>query len=359
MRSCLFLTLLAPFFANSAAMQLEFLDEFIVPPDLRVDGDKVGGLSSIEYTRGRYLLIADDSKKPRYFEANIAIKGQKIEQVQFTKSLPLVDQKTNSGVVDPESLRVAPNGKDIIWTSEGSIKYHHAPAIFMQTEQGVVNFTLPEMFNISKASGPRHNAVFEGLTVAHCGQGIWVSAEGALKQDGEESSTEHGSIVRISYFDFASKSMQKQFAYYLEPMVNRPEAKPDAFRTTGLVEILQLNAHQFLTMERSYTSGIADGGNDVSIYLIDIKEATDTSLLASLEQQHVRPARKTLLLDMAAVKQQLGSKHIDNLEGMTFGPKLANGNPSLLMVSDDNFNVHGKQLSQILLFEVKTPTPAQ
>ncbi|WP_125780149.1 esterase-like activity of phytase family protein [Pseudoalteromonas rubra] len=358
MRSCLFLTLLAPFFANSASMQLEFLDEFIVPADLRVDGDKVGGLSSIEYTDGRYLLIADDSKKPRYFEANIAVKNQKIEQVEFTKSLPLINQKTDAVVVDPESLRVAPNGKDIIWTSEGSIKYHHAPAIFMQTEQGQVSFTLPEMFNISKASGPRHNAVFEGLTIAHSGQGIWVSAEGALKQDGEESNIKHGSMVRISYFDFASKRMQKQFAYYLEPMVNRPQAKPDAFRTTGLVEILQLNEYQFLTMERSYTSGIADGGNDVSIYLVDMKEATDTSKMASLKQQHFRPASKTLLLDLATVKEKLGSKHIDNLEGMTFGPKLANGNPSLLMVSDDNFNVHGKQLSQVLLFEVKTPAPA-
>ncbi|KAF7786115.1 hypothetical protein PRUB_a0578 [Pseudoalteromonas rubra] len=354
MRSCLFLTLLAPFFANSAAMQLEFLDEFIVSADLRVDGDKVGGLSSIEYTNGRYLLIADDSKKPRYFQANIAIKGQKIEQVQFEKSLPLVNKQTRSGVVDPESLRIAPNGKDIIWTSEGSIKYKHAPAIFMQTKQGLVNFTLPKMFEISKTSGPRHNAVFEGLTVAHSGKGIWVSAEGALKQDGEESNIEHGSLVRISYFDFASKSMQKQFAYYLEPMVNRPEAKPDAFRTTGLVEILQVNEHQLLTMERSYTAGIADGGNDVSIYLIDLKDVTDTSQMASLNQQSVRPARKTLLLDMASIKQQLGSKHIDNLEGMTFGPRLANGNMSLLMVSDDNFNVHGKQLSQILLFEVKT-----
>ncbi|WP_194868731.1 esterase-like activity of phytase family protein [Pseudoalteromonas sp. PPB1] len=354
MRSCLFLTLLAPFFANSAAMQLEFLDEFIVPADLRVDGDKVGGLSSIEYTNGRYLLIADDSKKPRYFQANIAIKDQKIEQVKFEKSLPLVNQQTRSGVVDPESLRIAPNGKDIIWTSEGSIKYKHAPAIFMQTEQGLVNFTLPKMFEISKTSGPRHNAVFEGLTVAHSGKGIWVSAEGALKQDGEESNIEHGSLVRISYFDFASKGMQKQFAYYLEPMVNRPEAKPDAFRTTGLVEILQVNEHQLLTMERSYTAGIADGGNDVSIYLVDFKNVTDTSQVASLNQQSVRPAHKTLLLNMASIKQQLGSKHIDNLEGMTFGPRLANGNISLLMVSDDNFNVHGKQLSQILLFEVKT-----
>lgn len=357
MRSYVFLAMLAPAFAHSADIQLNYLDEFIVPADLQINGDKVGGLSSIEYTNGKYLLIADDSKNPRYFQASISISGKKIKLVQFEKSLPLLDNKTHSEVVDPESLRVAPGSGDIIWTSEGSIKYKHAPAIFMQTTQGRVSFELPNMFDITKSSGPRHNAVFEGLTVAHSGQGIWVSAEGALKQDGEESTIEHGSMVRISYFDFASKKMQKQFAYYLEPMVNRPEAKPDAFRTTGLVEILQVNEHQFLTMERSYTSGIADGGNDVRIYLIDTTGTTDTSRMTTLKNQALRPASKTLLLDMATIKHQLNSKHIDNLEGMTFGPVLNNGKRSLLMVSDDNFNVHGKQLSQILLFEVDTAQP--
>jgi hypothetical protein len=41
---------------------------------------------------------------------------------------------------------------------------------------------------------------------------------------------------------------------------------------------------------------------------------------------------------------------IDNIEGITFGPKLANGKQSLLFVSDNNFSE--KQKTQVLLFEV-------
>ena len=41
---------------------------------------------------------------------------------------------------------------------------------------------------------------------------------------------------------------------------------------------------------------------------------------------------------------------IDNIEGVTFGPKLVNGKQSLLFVSDNNFS--NKQKTQILLFEV-------
>ncbi|ESP94377.1 esterase-like activity of phytase family protein [Pseudoalteromonas luteoviolacea] len=354
MRTYLFLAILAPFFASSAPMKLKFLDEFIVPADLRVNGDKVGGLSSIEYTGDQYLLIVDDAKNPRYLDATINIKGKKIEHVRFDKSTALVKKGSEAGVVDPESLRIIPKSKSLVWCSEGSVRYKHAPAIFLQNEQGLASFALPKMFEIQDNSGPRHNAVFEGITVAPSGEGVWVSMEGPLKQDGKKATVQHGSMVRISYFDFASKQMQYQFAYYLEPLVNRAEAKPDAFRTTGLVEILQISKHQFLTMERSFTAGISDGGNSVSIYLVDMKEATDIKNLASLHKQQFRPANKTLLLDMETIRQQIGSKHIDNLEGITFGPMLENGNQSLLMVSDNNFNVHGKQLSQILLFEVIT-----
>ncbi|KZN33643.1 hypothetical protein N474_19380 [Pseudoalteromonas luteoviolacea CPMOR-2] len=353
MRKYLFLSMLVPFFVHCAPIQLEFLDEFVIPEDLTINGDKVGGLSSIEYSRGKYLMIADDADKPRYFQANVSIEGKKIKHVQFEHSISLIENK-KQGIVDPESLRALPNNKGIVWSSEGSVKLNHPPAVFMQTKQGLSSFELPTMFNMSERSGPRHNAVFEGLSLAHSGEGIWVSMEGALKQDGEEASVEHGSLVRISYFDFATKKLQKQFAYYLEPLVKRSEAKPDAFRTTGLVEILQINKHQFLTMERSYTSGLKDGGNSVSIYLVDISNASDTSNMASLKSRQYRVAQKTLILNLNEVKHQLGSQHIDNLEGMTFGPKLTSGNQSLLMVSDNNFNIHGKQLSQVLLFEVKT-----
>ena len=41
---------------------------------------------------------------------------------------------------------------------------------------------------------------------------------------------------------------------------------------------------------------------------------------------------------------------IYNIEGVTFGPILANGHRSLIFVTDNNFNT--KEKTQFLLFEV-------
>ena len=65
--------------AHKTPIKLNFLDEYIISAELSVDGDKVGGLSSIEFVNGKYLMIADDYEKPRYFQAKISIEGTEIK----------------------------------------------------------------------------------------------------------------------------------------------------------------------------------------------------------------------------------------------------------------------------------------
>ena len=47
----------------------------------------------------------------------------------------------------------------------------------------------------------------------------------------------------------------------------------------------------------------------------------------------------------------------DNLEAMAFGPRLPNGNPTLLLMSDDNFSAAGgsPQVNQFILLEIVAP----
>jgi hypothetical protein len=59
----------------------------------------------------------------------------------------------------------------------------------------------------------------------------------------------------------------------------------------------------------------------------------------------VKFTTKKLLLNM----DNLGI-YIDNIEGVTFGPKLPDGKSSLLFISDNNFNP--LQKTQFLLFEI-------
>lgn len=61
---------------------------------------------------------------------------------------------------------------------------------------------------------------------------------------------------------------------------------------------------------------------------------------------------KRLVLDFETLKSTLGG--IANLEGITFGPKLANGRDSLVVVADDNFPTADSPTdrNQFLVFEV-------
>lgn len=43
---------------------------------------------------------------------------------------------------------------------------------------------------------------------------------------------------------------------------------------------------------------------------------------------------KTLVVNF----EELGLEHVDNVEGLTWGPALPNGNRSLIAVSDNNFD---------------------
>ena len=69
------------------------------------------------------------------------------------------------------------------------------------------------------------------------------------------------------------------------------------------------------------------------------------SVRASLAGQlgSIDPVEKTLLYDLDALGIPL-----DNVEGMTFGPDLADGRRTLVLVSDNNFAP--AQFTQFLLF---------
>jgi hypothetical protein len=82
------------------------------------------------------------------------------------------------------------------------------------------------------------------------------------------------------------------------------------------------------------------------VFLCDLAKATNVQNRTSLQDQNILLATKRLILNM----DDLGI-FIDNIEGVTFGPKLANGKQSLLFVSDNNFS--DKQKTQVLFFEVE------
>jgi hypothetical protein len=84
----------------------------------------------------------------------------------------------------------------------------------------------------------------------------------------------------------------------------------------------------------------------IRIYLVDISGATDISDIDSLQGAEFTPVSKTLVLNL----DDAGLEHVDNIEAITWGPTLENGNASIVLVSDNNFSE--EQVTQFLAFEV-------
>ena len=117
--------------------------------------------------------------------------------------------------------------------------------------------------------------------------------------------------------------------------------------------MLEYKTNQFLIVERAYQSGYGIHGNSVKIYGVILDSRTINTLdIQSLKDKKELVVKKNLLFDFNSVRGELTQNVIDNIEGITLGPTLSNGNQSLILVSDDNFQKFGKQLNQFILLEI-------
>ncbi|WP_426075030.1 esterase-like activity of phytase family protein [Janthinobacterium sp. DSP2-3-3] len=329
------------------------------------EGTTVGGLSGIDYAAdsNSWVMESDDRSAinpARFYRATLAydskaFTGVTLSSVHFftqpdgSRYPNLAHAKLDSGdqVPDIETIRVDPQDGSLWYGSEGNRKVGLHPFVRHADRDGryLVTLPTPAMFKVSKEEiGSRNNMSFEALSFSSDGKSLWLGMEAALYQDGPLATPDHGSVVRITRLDRAGKVL-RQYAYAIEPVASRPAPGREA--DNGVSEILAVNDHQLLVVERAGVEH-ADGvyTNHVRIYAMETEGATDIQSIAALAGAAYVPARKRLLLDL----EKIGLERIDNIEGISWGPRLENGHRSLVMISDDNFNA--QQVTQILAFEV-------
>ncbi len=350
----------SPVVDSNTISSIEFIDEFVIP-NQEIEGVPIGGFSGIDYKNGKWYIICDTSNPPiRYYEADISYDSNAFQNVAITKMSEIKDADGNAlaaGIVDPESIRFDRSSGTFLYSSEGSINFDVDPALIEFSTQGnqIKSYTLPDNFkanSVDDLSGPRHNGVLEGLALSFDNKGYWVSFELPLIEDGPEpTTTDTESPVRITFFNKASAVAERQFAYELDP-VAKEAALGTSFEVNGLVEILEYDENQFLAMERSFSSGYINGGNTVKIYKVDATNATNTLSIDKLSDATYTKATKTLLFNFETIRSQLTSSTVDNLEGITFGPKLADGSRTLVVISDNNFNSFLLQFNQLIAFKI-------
>jgi hypothetical protein len=330
-------------------LKLNFLSEYVVPDNLILDSTLVGGLSGIDYYKGKYYLACDDSNNPRVYEAKIVLDGNQISNIIFEKVISI---DNSSKFLDLESIRYEADLNQILLTSEGHILSQKDPLFFSIDTSGQIQktFQIPEAFKSNSIEKPRHNATLEGLCLASDKKGYWLGMELPLEADGPEPQyTQTKSPVRITYVSSNTNEPEKQFAYFLDAVAKKPMGH---FSVNGLTDLVQYNASTFLIIERSYSSGLGNQGNTIKIFEADISDVTNTIKINNLKDTSFIPAKKKLLLNFENFRDKLTDRSIDNIEGITLGPKLSNGHQSLILVSDNNFNKLEKQFNQFILLEL-------
>jgi hypothetical protein len=333
-------------------VHLEFRGESTLPPGLPFDGTVVGGLSSITYDAERdlYYAISDDqgSLGPvRFYTLDIDVADGSlgpgdVTVVDVTALEPPAGESYAPGTVDPEGLTLTADDTVVV-TSEGVAAAGVNPWIREYELDGsyIRDLTVPEPFLVGPGSGVRQNLGFEAAAVG-VGPFLFTGNEAALTQDGPAATPTNGSVARLLRFRLDSGRIDRTYVYPVDPVAATP-VPPGAFSVNGLVELLPLNNQFLLAMERSFSVGV---GNSVSLHLVGLPGADDVSGVHSLLGAEVSPVTKTEVLDLDTLGLTL-----DNLEGMTFGPRLPNGHQALLLVSDNNFTPG--QVSQFLLLEAR------
>lgn len=343
-------------------LSLEFLDEYELPEAV-FDNTPVGGLSAITYNRqkDRFYVLSDDRSSlapARFYTLDLDI-GQtdtgetKIENVKIEDVTFLSDEGGNTypeGTIDPEGIALSPR-KTVFISSEGDASQDIAPFIGefdLATGQKKVDIPIPRRYlpdTTENTKGVRNNLAFESLTINQTGLvdvdpfRLFTATESATIQD-DLGKADVNARIRLMHYGInpiGSPILIAEHLYLLEP------ASIEVI-SNGLTELLALKEEgTFLSLERTF--GFTGAG--AKIFEVVVGNATDISNVSSLKEDisQIRPLKKKLLLDL----QELGI-YLDNLEGMTFGPRLADGSRSLILVSDNNFNE--EQLTQFLLFKI-------
>ena len=184
----------------------------------------------------------------------------------------------------------------------------------------------------ANTAGRRTNRGFEGLAISPDGNFAYAMLQSAMVNEGGGS----GVYNRIVKFDTATGKAVAQYAYKTE----------GSSQGRGISAIVAINDHEFLVLERN-NRGVGSGSEltpqNKKVYKIDIAGADDISALVMTGGVFTgKTVTKTTtpFLDLGAdTLAALGGAVPEKWEGLSIGPKLADGSFVMLSGTDNDYSV--------------------
>jgi len=286
------------------------------------------GLSGIAFVGGdEYYAVADNGPECGLYPCRLRLGSGGRSVASFS-----VD--TNAfvrlkGAADLEAVAYDPLSRNV-WAADeaGKTIREYNP----KTGAVVQSLDIPKVF-----AKPRLNYGIESLAISRNGLTLWTANEEALPLDGDKSSNDGGTTVRLA--KFVRKSARDKFRlaamypYTTGRWHNRYRGGGAARR--GVVDLCALPGGALLVLERECS--FAKDGTDIwaklsgnfwcTVCLVQepcgVRDVKDVPSLCADRCQSVG---KTVLLEFSA--------GLNNYEGMCLGPRLSDKSMSVVLVTD-------------------------
>lgn len=353
------------------SQSIELIRQVAVPGDTRdlsgrgetlsdgTPGDLLGGPSGLTWT-GKdqvYLWLSDRGPKdgattqvPRFHQVDLgpSIASGASPVIQRTILLKNAEGKPFSGSSSAFDARKPENSlrfdSEGIAVHEGKVfvSEEYGPRIvrFDPTGKAEMDWPVPSRFATARptadeaqdladnATGRLPNAGFEGLCTDGDG-GLLAALQRPLRQDGAYAvdGRRVGRNVRLLRM-CGPNCKPREYVYVLH----------DAMQ--GISELCHVGGTRFLAIERDGFPGAEAKFKKITLF--DIADATDVSNEHKLPEGElpstIVPVRKTVLMDLLdPVFGLAGASFPEKIEGLAFGPNLADGRRLLVVGSDNDF----------------------
>ena len=331
---------------------MELLGVIELPTGTQFAGSEIGGLSGITYdaARDRYYTISDDRSDhapARFYTVSLALDGDRFvrDDLQILSVTPLTDESGatyRKGSIDAEAIALAADGNSLWISSEGDVRAGIAPFVHRYALDG----TFLQALSVPAHFLPRENP-----------------RRGYPRQSRiRERRREHGRCHPDGrHRKRAVSGRSRSFGRFAKPVAT-PDVRPGPFGSRGRDDDRGAtrappSGGWWLFRQRpggarcheprtrcsrwSVPSRLALATPSVS-HRCRLAGATDVASLPTLTEAAtpIEPVACELLVNLAVFGHA-----VDNVEGMTFGPRLDDGRQTLVLVSDNNFRA--QQVTQL------------